>query len=144
MHRKADARDRHDPVSKAAAPAVSVEGVREVNRALRKVGAGTKEMSGLHRTIARAVAPEVSAEFMARTSAPTGKLAASMRPRATARKASVVSTLVYAPIIEYGWPARGIAATGSAAAVLERRAAGIVEQYSREVGGIIDRAMEGI
>lgn len=125
------------------APAVQVEGVREVNRALRKVGAGTKEMSGLHRTIARGVAPEVSAEFMAQTTAPTGRLAGSLRPRATARKASIVSTLVYAPIIEYGWPARGYTGTSAAAEVLERRKAGIVADYSREVSGIIDRAMEG-
>ena len=143
MHRQADTRSGSGPVSGGTAPAVSVQGVREVNRALRKVGAGTKEMSALHRTIARGVAPEVSAEFTARTVAPTGRLAASMRPRATARKASVVSTLVYAPIIEYGWPARGIEPTGSAAAVLERRAAGIVELYSHEVSAIIDRAMEG-
>lgn len=126
------------------APAVKVEGVREVNRALRKVGAGTKEMSALHRRIAQSVAPEVSAEFMARTAAPTGKLAASMRPRASARKASVASTLVYAPIIEYGWPARGQPATGAGAAVLARRAAGIVEDYGHEVTAIIDRAMGGL
>lgn len=144
MHREAGTRNGRCPVTRPAGPAIKVEGVAQVNRALRKAGAGTREMSALHRTIAQSVAPEVAAEFTARAKAPTGALAASMRPRATARKASVASALVYAPIIEYGWPARGIEASGAGAAVLERRAAGIVEQYSREVSAIVDRAMGGL
>lgn len=79
---------------------------REFRKALRAAELDMVELKAANRAAATIVANT------ARTTAParTGRLRASIRPNNAAARARVTSRLVYAPVVHWGWPARGIPA----------------------------------
>jgi len=117
------------------APAVQVEGAREVRRTLKKLGAGTRDMTATHRKVAGMVIGPAQGRMRRRS----GDLAGSLKVRASAAKASIVSGLVYAPVQEYGWPARGITPSLALTGTLESLAGSIREVYTRDVTDLVDR-----
>jgi hypothetical protein len=87
---------------------IRVEGARETRKALRQVGADLRDLTKVHRRIADLVAPVARANVPNTSGRSTGRLAEAIRPRATQTRASISAQLVYAPVIEFGWPGRGI------------------------------------
>jgi hypothetical protein len=85
--------------------AVEVKGGPELRRALKKAGADLRDLSGLHKKVAAAFVPRVSA---AAPKGETGKLSGSFRASGVRTKARAKSSLVYAPVINYGWHAHNI------------------------------------
>jgi len=81
-----------------------VEGARELRRALRGMTDELRDLSRVHKQIAEIVRGQMA------SAAPreTGTLAGSLRASGTRTRARVQSTLIYAPIIHYGWPGRNI------------------------------------
>lgn len=114
---------------------VQVEGAREVRKALTKVGAGTRDMTQVHRRVAARVVPAAQD----RTRLLTGGLAGSYRVRASAAKAAIASNLVYAPVQEFGWPARGITPSLALTGAVEAARQDIADTYQRYVADVIAR-----
>ena len=50
-----------------------------------------------------------------------------------------MSGLVYAPVQEFGWPARGITPSLALTGTLEAMAGTIAEVYNRDVTDLVDR-----
>lgn len=123
----------------ATGPAVQVEGAKEVRRTLKALGAGTRDMSRIHRKVAAMVlGPAASA-----TRRRSGALAGSYRVRASAAKASVYSNLVYAPVQEFGWPRHSITPSHALTGALESMAGTIADQYRREIDDLVGRLNAG-
>lgn len=114
---------------------VQVEGAREVRKALKAVGAGTRDMTAVHRAIAQGLVPAAAA----RSRHLSGDLAGSYRVRASAAKAAIGSPLIYAPVQEFGWPAHGITPSKALIGAVEDARSEIVDTYTRQVGDLIDR-----
>jgi hypothetical protein len=89
----------------ADALTVQVKGARELRRAFKGMKDELRDLSALH----RAIAADVLASILGTVPRDSGDLAGSLTPKGTRTKAYVRSTLVYAPVIHYGWPRRGIA-----------------------------------
>lgn len=124
----------------AKGPAVKVEGAREVRKALKAVDGGTRNMTNVHRAVAQSVVPAA----VGRTRrGRTGALASSYKVRASAAKAAITSALVYAPIQEFGWPRRGIRESLALSGAVESERGAIVDQYTRAVADVVERAQEG-
>ena len=86
------------------APVVRVEGADRLRATMRAAGLKLRDLSAVNRrTAAKVVAASAPA-------APrrTGALAASVRPQGTQRIAAARSTLIYAPVIHFGWPRHNI------------------------------------
>lgn len=118
-----------------SAPAVQVEGAREVRATLRKLGQGTKDMSQVHRKVAALVIGPAQG----RTRHQSGKLAGSYRVKASAAKAAISSTVVYAPVQEFGWPRRNITPSLALTGALEAERTAIVDAYQAYVTELVDR-----
>jgi hypothetical protein len=116
---------------------IQVRGATEVRKALRQVGAGTRNMTAVHRAIAQGLLPQVA---MRARHGQTGKLAGSFRVRASAAKASIGSGLVYAPVQEYGWPRRHITPSLALTDTVQAAGSEILAQYTRAVADVIARA----
>lgn len=88
------------------APVVRVEGAARLRATMRAAGLKLRDLSAVNR---RTAAKVVAA---AAPSAPrrSGVLAASIRPQGTQRVAAARSTLVYAPVIHFGWPRHNVTA----------------------------------
>src|SRR5262245_35566613 len=67
----------------------------------------------------------------------TGRLAASISYEAAGNEVSIGSPLVYAPVIEYGSPRRGIAAQPFLRSSLDESSDRIVTNYEVAVGGVV-------
>ena len=107
---------------------VEVQGLRQVNAALRKVDGHARDLTVLHKSIAAEVAPVASANA---PRGPSGGLAASYKSSGTKARAAIVSRLVYAPVIEFGWPRRNIEAAEPASRAVDSMA-GTIERRERE------------
>lgn len=90
-------------------PTVRVEGLREVNRGLREIDRkAPREVRQVNKRAAEIVRDE------GERTAPrlTGKLASSVKVRASTRsayvKAGTPARTPYAPVIHWGWPAHNI------------------------------------
>ena len=116
-------------------PAVQVEGAREVRKALKTLGAGTRDMSRVHRRVAALVIGPAQAATRHRT----GALAGSYKVKVSASKAAISSSLVYAPVQEFGWPARAITPSLALTGTVEGMAGTIADVYAREVADLVDR-----
>ena len=87
---------------------VRVEGLRELNKSLRKVGGDyPKELKAIHKDVAEIVAQR------AETRAPrlTGRLISSIRPQGALRYGRVAAgrkSVPYAGPIHWGWAGHGI------------------------------------
>jgi hypothetical protein len=81
------------------------------------MGADLRDLSKLHKRVAVAFIPVVSA---AAPKGETGKLASSFRPSGIRTKARAKSSLIYAPVINYGWHAHNIEGAHYAERALDR------------------------
>lgn len=108
---------------------VRVEGVREVQRALKALEASTADLTAVHREVAAELVPGVGLRSPRRT----GALAASWSAKSTKTRARIVSTKVYAGVIEYGWPARSIRAAKMVRQTIESSQRQIVASYERAI-----------
>ncbi|HKE75222.1 MAG TPA: hypothetical protein VKB57_16490 [Acidimicrobiales bacterium] len=81
---------------------ITVEGADRLARTLQKAADDLADWTPVHGKVARMIA--------AATQPPSrsGALKASIRGTGTATEAVVGSSLVYAPVIEFGWPRRNI------------------------------------
>lgn len=120
----------------ASKGAVRVEGVRELQTALRRVEAGAQDMTAAHRAVAARLVPGIAV----RTPRRSGRLAASWRPGATKGRARITSTERYAGPIEYGWPARGIEPARMVRDTVEASADEIRQAYETEIARLGARA----
>jgi hypothetical protein len=121
------------------AVAVRVEGARELRRELRALGADLGELTAANRRIAELVVPRARAMSPNTSGRGTGRLAESIAARATRTQARISSRLVYAPVIEYGWPAHGIEPTQFVQRAIEESRDAVVAAYQDELGRIIEK-----
>jgi hypothetical protein len=118
---------------------IRVEGLRELNRALRAVPPEyRKEQKEIHRKAAEPVAQA------ARPRAPhlTGRLEQSIRALGSQRAGTVAAggaRLPYAPPIHWGWPAHNIAPQPFLVDALAAKEETVVDIYFRETDRLIDR-----
>jgi hypothetical protein len=100
------------------------------------MGVDLKDLSALHRQIAGDLVQAISA------TAPrdTGRLAGSFKPRGTRTTAKAVSSLVYAPVIQYGWPGHGIEAQNYADRALATAAPRARQKYDDGMKAICRKA----
>jgi hypothetical protein len=89
------------PASKGA---VKVDGVREVQRALKKLDADAADLKVAHLAVSSKLIPGVTS----RTPRRSGALAAGWSAGATKTRARITNTERYAGPIEYGWPGHNI------------------------------------
>jgi len=87
-------------------PVVRVEGADRLRATMRAAGLKLRDLSAVNRRTAAKVVAAAAPAAPRRT----GVLAASVRPQGTQRVAAARSTLVYAPVIHFGWPRHNIAA----------------------------------
>jgi hypothetical protein len=118
-----------------AQPTVQVQGAREVRSTLRKLGAGTRDMTAVHRKVGAMVLGPAAG----RSRRKSGDLAGSYKVRASAAKAAVASTLIYAGVQEWGWPRHGITPSLALSGTLEDMAPELARVYQRHVEDLVDR-----
>lgn len=124
--------------------AIRVEGLDELRRELRRVKDREldEEMKQIHLDLAREVVEK------ARRNVPvkSGRLRDSLRPSGTVRDAvgrAGKASVPYAPIVHWGWPARGIPSRPflrEAAEAIERD---ITDRYDAQVEQMLDRVIKG-
>lgn len=86
---------------------VQVKGAAEFRRAMKGMGADLSDLSRTHKDAAELVARAARQKVPIRS----GKLAASIRSKATRTRAVVLAgsdAIPYAGVIHFGWPAHGI------------------------------------
>ena len=88
----------------ASKGAVKIDGVREVQRAMSKVGAEAADLKVAHMRVSSLLIPGITA----RTPRRSGNLAAGWKPGATKGRARITNSERYAGVIEYGWPEHNI------------------------------------
>lgn len=125
-----------------ATPAISVEGAADVRRTFRRIGVDASELTAVHREVAALIVGP------ARALAPyrSGRLAGSIRPRATRASAKVAAggkRVPYARVQEYGWPARGIVAHRFMERALAANRDAAVALYRRRMAEVIAKAGRG-
>lgn len=118
-----------------AAAQLRVDGARRLRTTMRRAGIDMAELREVHAAAARLVA--------ARADPPrrTGRLAATIRAGATQRQATVragYARVPYAPVIHWGWPARGIRAQPFLSEAAQASEPAWVELYARHVEQIIN------
>jgi hypothetical protein len=117
---------------------IQVEGAVELRRALKRMGADLKDLTKINREAAEVVAGD------ARSNAPrlTGKLAGSIKGRATKTRATVTAGsrfIPYAGPIHFGWPARNISPQPFLYDAIDRRRDEVVRKYQERVGELVVR-----
>ena len=118
------------------APAIRVEGGPELRRSLKQLGVDLRDLSALHKKIAADVCQVVEGTAP-RT---TGRLAGSFRPSGTRTMARARSSLVYAPVIEYGWPRHNIEGQKYAERALASSAPKVKQEYSQGIDKLLRKA----
>jgi hypothetical protein len=107
---------------------VEVRGADRLSRSAAEAADAFQDLIDVNRRAAAGVAQA------ARPPRLTGALAASIRVLdANVREGVAGSSLVYAGVIEHGWPARGIEGAGYMAAALDARYAATVDLYADHV-----------
>jgi hypothetical protein len=92
-----------------AAPALSVEGGRQLRASLKRAGVDVQDLKAAHKQ----VADQVRSDALPVAPRRTGRLAASLRSSGTQREALVRAgrkAVPYGGPIHWGWPSRHIAA----------------------------------
>lgn len=115
---------------------VKVEGVRELQAALKVVGESAADMKEAHLAVATELVPDIRQ----RTPRRTGDLAASWEARSTKGRARISSPLEYAGIIEWGHPARGIEAASPVRDTIDASHEKILKTYEAELAKLSARA----
>lgn len=85
---------------------VRVDGAARLRQTMKAAGLKLRDLSAVNRRTAAKVVQAAGPGAPRRT----GVLAASVKPSGTQRVAAARSNLVYAPVVHFGWPARGQAA----------------------------------
>lgn len=120
--------------------AIKIEGLRDFQAALRAADRNLpKELGAANKEIAEIVARE------ARRRAPekTGRLKKSIRGLKVQRSAVVRmggARVPYAPIQEFGWPARGIASQAFLYPAIASTRAEVIEAYGEMIDKLMRRA----
>jgi hypothetical protein len=122
----------------AAGPRVEVTGAKELRRALKHMGADMKDLTRINRAAAEDVAKH------ARDRAPrrSGRLAKSVKARATrsAGRVQAGSRLVpYAGPIHFGWHRRHISPQPFIYDALDERRSEVVDLYEKRVAELVVR-----
>lgn len=112
-----------------------VDGARQLRTSMRRAGIDMRELRETHAEAARLVA--------ARADPPrrTGRLAATIRAAGTQTQAVVragYARVPYAPVIHWGWPARGIRAQPFLTEAAQASEPAWVELYTRHVEQILN------
>jgi len=108
-------------------PTIEVRGADRLARTARAAARDLRDLAAANRRVADGIMRA------ARPPRRTGRLAASLTPSATATEATVSSPLVYAPVIEFGWPGHNIEATHFLADALDARYGPTVAIYADTV-----------
>lgn len=119
------------------AQSVKVEGADTLARTLRDVGADLADLApraagDVVLTAARGRAPRVS-----------GRLRSSLTVDTSPGVVSVSSELIYAPIIEWGWPARNIEASHYLTGAAEATEGQWSPLYTEETAAILRNKVKG-
>lgn len=125
--------------------AVGIRGLKEVNRALRKLGDATKtEMKETHREAGNIVARAAKPLAPVRT----GRLASTIVSAPTQRQGRVRvgrgQSIPYAGPIHFGWPARRIAPQPFIYEALDNRARDVHKVYERRINELVKEHNLGV
>jgi hypothetical protein len=104
---------------------VRVTGVREVQAAMKGLGAEVADLKAVHQAVSSVLVPGVRL----RTPRRTGELAASWQAGATKTRARITTAKPYGGVIEYGHPARGIEPARMIGETVDASHAEILETY---------------
>lgn len=110
---------------------IEVRGADRLTRTSYAAAKDVEDLTSVHQSVASGI------KQAARPPRLTGRLAASITTEASATEATVSSGLVYAPVIEFGWPRHGIEATHFLTNALNARYAEIVNDYYDHVDGAL-------
>lgn len=113
---------------------ITVEGAAQLERSGRAAAVELGRTADMHREIATLIAGRVNAPRR------TGLLQSSIRPSSTDTEALVGSSLVYAPVQEYGWARHNIRARRYLAAAFEQS----TDDAQRIVADHVAAAVSGI
>lgn len=118
---------------------VTVAGLRELRRDLRRL---EPEVDKELRLRIKAAAGKVAVEAAALAPRRTGALARSIRPYVSGARASIASTLPYAPVVHWGGTIRprGVPITFKRTEFISRAAARQADQLADEIGDGIEAA----
>lgn len=114
------------PASKGA---VKVDGVREVQRALKKLDADAADLKVAHLAVSSALVPGVTQ----RTPRRSGALAAGWKAGSTKTRARITNTERYAGPIEYGWPKHNIEPARMVRDTVAAESKTILDTYEHEI-----------
>ena len=115
---------------------ITVEGGRELRKALRAVENGTADLKGVHKETGELVGA-TAARLVPRRK---GVLQSTIRAAGQAAGAVVragYAVVPYAGPIHFGWPSRGIAPTPFLYDALDYRRAEVIEMYQDRVNDLI-------
>lgn len=119
----------------ARGAAFGVDGLRQLQRDLKKFGDGVQELKKANAAAGRII----STASAPRAPRRTGRLAASIRPSAAAGGVVVRSTAPYSAVIHWGWPGRGILARPFIVDAAEATQPVWLDQYAQELQTAADR-----
>jgi len=120
------------------APAIKVEGAKQVQKALRNIEGGTEDLKAVHLDAAEIVATQARALVPRRS----GKLASSIRAAGQARQGVVragFASVPYAGVIHFGWPAHNISPQPWMYDALDERRGEVLGVYADRVNDLIKK-----
>ena len=122
---------------------VTVRGLKEFRRDLRRL---EPEVDKELRKSIKAAAGKVAVEAAALAPRRTGTLARSIRPYVSGARASIGSTLPYAPVVHWGGTIRprGVPITFAATEFISRAAARHADRLVDEIGDGIEAAADRV
>jgi hypothetical protein len=115
---------------------VRVEGVAEVQAALKSMELSARDLSAVHKRVVGALLPGIAQRSPRRT----GALAGSYSARSTKTRGRIASSVVYSGVIEYGWAQHSIAPARMVRDTIEAEQATIVDTYQHELAELGKRA----
>ena len=120
-----------------AAPAteIRVEGVETLRATLKRAMAEIDTLEDGHRKVAAIVNEEAQRRVPRRT----GRLASSMKPTRSKKRASVTARVPYSKPIHWGWPARGIPANEYLYGAAKDTEAEWLRAYDREIQAALNK-----
>jgi phage gpG-like protein len=112
---------------------VTVEGADRLAATMHAAADDLGDLTGTHTLVASMIAGRVNPPRL------TGALAASITGRGSPTEAVVGSSLVYAPVHEYGWPRRHIRARRYLSAAFAASTADATRAYERAVADAVSQ-----
>jgi hypothetical protein len=114
---------------------VKVEGVRELQKALRELSNDAADLKPAHLAVSEMLVPGISQRSPRRS----GALAAGWIAGATKGRARITSKVRHAGPIEYGWPKRGIEPARMVRDTVDASGPEILETYEDELEKLAQR-----